>query len=153
MIVDRLVNKDFYLAADGHRLSRAFEFLLRLLKEGPADGRYDMDDEDVYALIRTYTTGDAAGKHYEAHRRYIDLQYMQSGREIVYWTPTEGLAPLGEYDADKDIVFFHDKPASAVGLEEGYFILLHPGDAHKPECSWQQPETVRKIVVKIGLKE
>jgi YhcH/YjgK/YiaL family protein len=36
-------------------------------------------------------------------------------------------------------------------LTPGSFALFYPEDAHKPNCAWDAPERVRKVVVKVRL--
>ena len=88
-------------------------------------------------------------KLYEAHRRYIDLQYLVEGRETIYWRPVERLDSGGGLRIGPDIVFFRDAAGSALLLEPGLFVVFYPDDAHKPGCHTDVPEQVRKIVVKI----
>ena len=76
---------------------------------------------------------------------------MLSGGEDIFWAPLPGLIPLGEYDADKDLLLYRDPPlVSRVHLAAGRFAVFHPGDAHKPGCAALAPEEVRKIVSRCG---
>ena len=44
-------------------------------------------------LVQQGTTKDAATQQVEAHRDFLDIQYLVKGEEIVGWAPTETLTP------------------------------------------------------------
>lgn len=132
--------------------ARAFAFL-EGVTPATADGRHEIDGDAVYALVQRYQTRPAAGMQMEAHRRYIDIQFIVRGREVINWAP---LATLSEvtlpYDATKDAGLFaavtHMVP---VRLATGQFAILFPDDAHAPCCAWDAPEDVVKVVVKVAV--
>lgn len=160
MIADRLEQLGRYRGLDP-RLDRGLEALARLAGEpavpgAPADGRHDLEGEQLYAILSTYEAGDPAAKSFEAHRRYIDIQAVLSGREELFWAPLAGLAESRPYSPAEDAAFFADPPGggTALPLEHGLFVVLFPQDAHKPGCR-ARPErggadgTVRKLVIKV----
>src|SRR2546423_457006 len=73
------------------RIQRALEYLCRF-EAHLKPGRYDLDGERVYALVQQYTTKPVEQSQFEAHRRYIDVQYVHAGRETILWAP---IATLG----------------------------------------------------------
>ncbi len=80
----------------------AYEFLSKLKDEIPAEGRYDLAD-GVFVNIQSYKTCERSTRQFEAHRDYIDLQYIISGREIIVVEDTEVLRKHGtakEYTPD-----------------------------------------------------
>ncbi len=44
-------------------------------------GRHDLDGDDLFALVQEYTTRAADECVWEAHRRYIDVQFVVTGAE------------------------------------------------------------------------
>lgn len=50
------------------------------------DGRYEFCD-GIYVNIETYVTYPRIERKFESHEKYIDIQYMISGREIVTVAP------------------------------------------------------------------
>jgi biofilm protein TabA len=142
LIADRLDHLERYRGLHP-RLDRGLEALRRLASESaasrahaPADGRHELEGEELYGSLSTYVTGEAAGRSYEAHRRYIDIQAVLSGRELLYWAPLAGLAVRRAYLEAEDVAFFEDPPGGGAGLllELGVFTVLFPQDAHKPGC-------------------
>src|SRR5689334_20928445 len=109
---------------------QAFEFLLAKAKPALAEGQIDIAGERMFARVAKYTTRDFEVAQPEAHRKYIDIQYLISGRETIYWTPlAETAAPVVQYDAEKDILFFgHNSRARPFELHTGDFCIFFPDD-------------------------
>jgi biofilm protein TabA len=152
MILDTLSLWHRYTALN-RRFAPAFEFL-RQLGPNPVDGRHDVQGDSVYALVQRYATRDAKGLRLEAHRRYIDIQYVMQGREAIYWAP---LALLDEvampYDPVKDAALYAASSAMApVPVSAGQIAILFPDDAHAPCCTWGEPADVIKVVVKVEVE-
>jgi len=149
MIVDRLENWKLYSGVHAG-LDTAFEFLKKAPLADLADGRHEISGEAVYALAQSYTT-DAKGGQWEAHRKYIDIQFVAGGRESVLWASVGEMAPSDEYNEKKDVIHFAEADGTPVHLAGGYFAVLFPDDAHKPKCVWGGPKAVKKIVVKVRM--
>ena len=151
MILTTLADADAISAlepgiAAGIRWLRAFEPSL-------ADGRHDVDGDDVFALVSTYPTGPATEKRFETHRVYLDLQYVAAGSERILHAPAAGLTVETPYDAAKDIAFYAEpKASSSLLLRAGDLAVFHPADAHKPGCMACGRDEVRKVVVKVRLR-
>jgi len=133
----------------------AVEKALRFLREAracpPADGRTAIDGEQIYAMIQSYESRDRNEPTFEAHRRYVDLQYILEGREVIGWSPLEHLAVTDPYNEDKDVVLGKVEPihAAPMPVQTGRLVVLFPEDAHAPGLAIDRPEPVRKIVVKV----
>ena len=82
----------------------------------------------------------------EAHRKYIDIQYVIAGVEEMGWNARiRCQQPHGQYDAEKDIEFFADTPNSYVTVHPGEFVIFFPDDAHAPLIGRGE---VHKVVIK-----
>lgn len=136
-------------------LRKALEFLR---ERGPtlADGRHEMTD-GMFAMVSTGVPGDPAGKLFETHVKYADLQYGLEGGERILVVPAEGMAVVDDRLEESDIRF-HAEPGGGLvhdfTLTPGAFLLLLPEDAHKPGCYAGFAEC-RKAVVKmpVGMLE
>ena len=153
MIFDTLKHLGRYRGLDS-RLDRGLEALGRLTAQPPAaDGRRELEGEELYASLSSYRTSAPAEKPFEAHRRYIDIQAVLAGRETLHWAPLERLAPRGEDSPGDDVAFYEDPPEGAIGLPlgPGSFVVLFPQDAHQPGCrpAAGGGEAVRKLVIKV----
>ncbi|MDA1038980.1 MAG: YhcH/YjgK/YiaL family protein [Planctomycetota bacterium] len=152
MILDTLHHADRYVGLNP-RFARAFEFLRRLGPD-PAVGRHDIDGDLAYALVQTYPTRPAAGVELEAHRRYIDIQYLARGREVILWAPVADLEAALLYEASKDVeIFSRSADVIAVPVRAGQVMILYPDDAHAPCCHWGEPTHVLKVVIKVAVSE
>ena len=150
MILDSLPQWRRY-AALHTRLAQAFAFLEQATPDS-ADGRHAIDGDAVFALVQRYQTRPAAGP-LEAHRRYVDVQYLLRGREVIQWAPLASLSTIARpYDEKQDAgLFAADAGVASVPVSAGQFMILCPDDAHAPCCAWAEPESVVKIVVKVAV--
>jgi YhcH/YjgK/YiaL family protein len=151
MILTTLADADA-LAALGPGIESGVRWL-RSFDPAIADGRHDIDGDDVFALVSTYHTGPATEKRFETHRVYLDLQYVAAGSERILHAPASGLAVESPYDEAKDIAFYTEpKASSSLLLRAGDLAVFHPADAHKPGCMAGGRDEVRKVVVKVRIR-
>ena len=111
------------------------------------DGREDIDGDNVFANIMTVETKPANDTP-EAHRKYIDIQYLISGHECIDVGPLEDMERQVEARPQNDI-WFYQGPLDRITIGDGRYAVLFPGDAHAPCICRTVPETVRKVVVKV----
>lgn len=145
MIVDQLKNKSFYVKEETG-FSKAFTFLEDFLKNPLEDGRYEIDEDNVFAIVQSYET--KANGMLEAHNDYIDIQFMAKGCEKIEYANRENLGILKKYE--NDIVFLEDSNEnSSLILKKNNFAIFYPQDAHKPCLAVKHPQKVVKVVVKV----
>ena len=147
MILDRLEYSDRYIGL-GDRMTKAFQYLGHTQWQDFEDGRHDIG-ASAYMLIQSYETKDPAGVPFEAHRKFIDIQLVLAGKELMGWASVDSLDSEGGYSEDKDVEMFRGSSPAAVVVEAGWFVVFMPEDAHQPCCHWDQPSSVRKVVVKV----
>ncbi len=145
MIFDQLSNAAQYTAL--HPLfAEGFRFI-NDLPAGTAPGRYELGG-GAYALVQEYQTQTAEGARYEAHRKFIDIQYIFSGEEVCYYAPISQMI-ADEYQPEKDYLGL-EGDGFALPLKAGEFAIFFPRDAHLPSrMTSAGPKPVRKVVVKI----
>jgi biofilm protein TabA len=149
MIVDRLENADQY--CDMHpAFEKTFAFLRRSdLAELSAD-RHDIDGDRLFCSISKGPGRPRSEANLEAHRKYIDIQYVIAGTEEYGWKPTADChITHTPYDAEKDIGFFQDQPDSWNQVPAGSFVIFFPQDAHAPLVSEGE---IHKAVLKIAVE-
>jgi biofilm protein TabA len=150
MILDSLDSSGRYQAL-GTGIALGLAYLQSFDLDTP-DGRYTLDGDDLFALVQSYGTGPATGKKFEAHRAYIDIQFVARGSERILHTRSEGLAVEIPYLEEKDVEFFADPYASSsILLGPGDFAIFFPNDAHKPGCMAGGRTEVKKVVVKVSV--
>jgi YhcH/YjgK/YiaL family protein len=151
MIVDRLENADLY-APLSPRFARAFAALRDHAFVNQPDGRYEIDGDRLYCLVQRYTTRPPEKCNLEAHRRYIDIQLIVSGEELIRVAPAGGLELRQGYDPGSDKALFHPREGmSSVRLPALSFALFFPQDAHMPCMQADGPAEVHKAVVKVRI--
>jgi YhcH/YjgK/YiaL family protein len=151
MIYDTLENFPKYFPA-GSPLFRALSFAVAFESSRP-DGRYEIESEKVFALISSYETCAASHNSFEIHRNYADVQVVVDGEEKVDVSLTSGLKALGEYDKEKDKVSLQSPGEStSLVMRPGYFAVIYPNEAHRPNCDLHGKRHVRKIVVKVRME-
>jgi YhcH/YjgK/YiaL family protein len=151
MILDTLANSTRYEALNS-RFAKAFAFL-RTVDGTQALGRHDLDGDHCFALVQTYATKSIESAKFEAHRKYIDVQFICNGRETILWAP---LAAMKEetmaYSEEKEAALWKLVPdITPLHMSAGHFAILFPEDAHAPCVEWEKPEQVFKVVVKVAV--
>ncbi len=150
MIVDVLKNSNLYTSVNSN-FTKAFEFIQNYMSNSIPVGRYDIEGTDVFALVQSYESQPQSEKKAEAHKKYIDIQFVASGKEIIYWSNIDGMVDSIPYNEEKDIVFFKEREGTPVKLEGGSFAILFPEDVHTPGCIWGEASNINKIVIKIKI--
>ena len=148
MIYDNNKNKEkYYSLHDGFKLG--FDFIQKAITEKFPVGKYEIDGKRVWASVQEYLSKDEAKA--EAHRKYIDIQYIVSGKEQMKCACIDTCKTKIEYNDEKDVEFF--EPASSVTMvcKEGDFAIFFPNDVHTPSLKINENEQVKKIVVKVQL--
>ena len=148
MIIDRLENAARY-AALHPGFPAAFEFLKRAKVAELAAGRHEVDGDRLYAMVIRGPGRGRGGAKLEAHRNYIDIQYVASGTDEMGWKlASECQQSEGGYDAGKDNEHFGDEPVIWFAVPAGMFAAFFPEDAHAPMGGEGEQE---KIVMKVAV--
>ena len=69
------------------RWEKAFKFLKNNDLAKLELKRYDIDGDDLFATVSEYMSKNEETTKFEAHRKYIDIQYVISGKEIMNIAP------------------------------------------------------------------
>jgi biofilm protein TabA len=133
-------------------MKKAFAFLRKDLRE-LADGKIEIDGTRVFAIVQRYETIKTDTPKFEYHRKYIDIQLIVSGEEIIGWAPEENMTIDEPYNAEKDICFggVAAKEWTPMHLHAGQLAVLYPEDGHAPKLAYGAASQVMKIVVKVAV--
>ncbi len=134
-------------------MQKAIDFLRQNRgRELPA-GKVEIDGKRVVASVQAYETIVTDAPKMEAHRKYIDVQFIVSGEEVIAWTPLERLTITQAYDETKDNCFgtVPSKEVTRVYLRAGQLAVLYPEDGHAPKLAAGKSAPVNKIVVKVAV--
>ena len=101
-------------------------------------------------MVSSGTTSPLDGAVLEAHAKFLDIQYILEGSEVMGWAPTDSLTPEGEFNREQDYGLFTGD-SIPVTVPAGYCYVVFPEDAHAPGKHLDAPLTYTKIVVKLAL--
>ncbi len=149
MIIDQINNVSLYYNVHP-KFKHAFEFIQHMDVNNIPAGRYEIDGENMYALVQEYNTKLKEQGVWEAHRCYIDLQYVVQGLEGIGYANIHHLQQ-DEYQASKDFLPLHGE-GDLVTVHSGSFVLLFPEDAHMPGMAVGASAPVKKVVIKIAVE-
>lgn len=146
MIIDKIENQSIYKSINT-RFEKAFDFINKTDLTQIDLGKHEIDGDEIFAIVMEYKTKDKSECKYEAHHKYIDLQYVISGTEYVGVATLTDQTPVETnsendyelYDIDADLIRFHANT----------FMLFFPDDIHMPGVSFREASTIKKVVVKI----
>lgn len=148
MIIDRLQNPAVITWLPP-RLKQAVDYLLTTDLTTLSLGRHDLDGDRLFALVQEYTTRKPDECVWEAHRMYIDVQYVVRGTERMGYANIAQAREREPYDGARDVAFF--EPADDyVTVREGMLAIFGPEDVHAPCGAAGHPGAVRKIIVKVA---
>jgi YhcH/YjgK/YiaL family protein len=145
--------KEFAVSYFTHkeRWDKAFAFLRENDLTKLELRRYDIDGNDLYAVVSEYLTKNEEDARYEAHRQYIDIQYVISGKELIGIAHASDIKEILEpYDFNKDIVFMTVNLINNSPANPDRFFIFFPDDIHRPGLKDGENSIVRKIVVKVN---
>ena len=133
-----------------HRVNQAIEYLKGLQISEEDYGKKVIVNDDFFFTVQHYTTKSEKDCGLESHKKYIDIQLMLQGEEVMDICDTSRLSIKTEYDEEKDIMFWNIPSRMArTTLKTGDYIVLYPENAHRGAVSLEGPEKVVKIVGKV----
>jgi len=150
MIYDKIDNLEIYSG-----ISEDIHLGLEWLRDVNPDiekGVYEISPR-VKAIVSEYTTKEVNENGYEAHRDYIDIQYLLKGSEKICCLPLEYLKETKPYNKDIDAAFYEQvdvKPQEMI-VGNGYFAIFYPQDGHMPCLNVDKPVEVKKVVIKVKI--
>ncbi|MEI6946023.1 YhcH/YjgK/YiaL family protein [Paraflavisolibacter sp. H34] len=148
MVIDTLENAGKY-ASLHPRLAQAFEYLKTLDLNALEVGKFEIDGRDLHASVSSKDGVKAEDAKFEAHNSYIDIQLCLQGSETIGWTPRAKVTqPKGEFNTEKDVIFYSDKPEMYFTLTDGQFVIFYPEDVHAPMIG---EGNIKKLVVKVKI--
>ncbi len=149
MIIDTLQNSDLYTNVHP-KFKQAFDFLKNTNLDELSTGKHEIDGELIFAIINKYETNTPEIVKLEAHKKYIDLQYVHHGNETLGFTSYTKQSPSQDYVESDDFQLF-EEDFDSISFKKGMFSILYPDDIHAPGLQLGNKENVVKVVIKIQL--
>ena len=141
--------------ADFTSYPKAVQRAIKYLKENDfvnmEPGVYELEGKLMYAQVFDAETGSVNEKRPEVHEKYLDVQFLASGREKLGFTPDTGNYEIDEKFDERDLIFYKSvENEGFITSTPGCFCVFFPTDVHRPACADGEPMTVRKVVVKVS---
>lgn len=127
-------------------LTEEIEKLMK--KDSCVPGRYEM--EHGYYMIQAGKTTPIEDGVFETHKKYIDVQIVLQGEEILEWCESKKLKKESAYDSEKDVEFFSGRGVP-IRITQGMCYILFEEDAHKACCHIENPSQYVKAVLKFRI--
>lgn len=131
------------------KLTEALDYIKNLDKNSLTPGKHEVNVDFFYNYME-YEAKEPMDNIYEAHKNYVDIQYIVEGQEHVDVSFEEYMELDTPYDTEKDIMFFKNpqKYFSRI-LRPGEYVIVLPHELHKPGQKVGENGTVKKIVGKV----
>ncbi|GAB4094028.1 YhcH/YjgK/YiaL family protein [Flaviaesturariibacter terrae] len=127
--------------------NKAIDFLRSQKLETLAAGKYPLAGDSVFVSV-TYGPEKAFDStKWEAHRKYIDVQYIIDGQEKMGVAPLASARELMPYNEAKDAANYSAEGSYYVADPSRFFIFF-PQDVHRPNIKVAEG-SVRKLVIKV----
>lgn len=148
MILDTFENLSSYCCLNSG-FEKALNFLSRDdLKDFPPN-KYEIEGEEIFAIIVNETGKDKNDGTLEIHQKYIDIQFVLSGTDEMGWKPKQQCSsPIGQYDKEKDVLFFNDKPSTWFSVKANSYAIFFPEDCHMAMFS---ENNIHKVIIKVAV--
>lgn len=149
MIIDTLANATKYSSLNP-LFAQAFDYINQNDIANLPDGTTQIA-EGLKMIVNKGNgkTSEASLAKFECHDKNIDIQICVTGVETMAWKPREKCeVPNGDYNPDKDVRFFSDKPDMFFQLTNNQFVIFYPEDVHAPMIGEGE---IKKIVIKVKI--
>lgn len=147
MIFDILKHAELYFPLH-EKMKVAFDYLRNNDFDNIEPGNYEIDGEDVYAIVQQYDSKPLSAGKWEAHKKYLDIQYVHSGKEKMGYSNSQKMIVTQEYSSYNDIMFLKGEGNFLIA-EAGTFAIFLPTDIHMPGIALNLSTPVKKVVIKI----
>lgn len=126
---------------------KAVEYIEKTDLSELENGKHVIDGDNLFVLINDSQMKTPEQARLEVHNDYIDIQVPLSCEESFGVKPrSECAEPDGEFNAEKDILFYHDKDWTTVTIKPGEAITFDPDTAHAPLIG---EGTIHKAIFKV----
>jgi YhcH/YjgK/YiaL family protein len=132
------------------RWDKAFKFLKDNDLSKLELKKYPIEGDNLFATVSEYTSKNIEDSKFEGHKKYIDIQYVAEGSEMIGIVPESQVTKItDQYNPDNDIAFFAVGKFSEFKATPDRFFIFLPSDIHRPGVKVSDNSKVRKIVVKV----
>lgn len=149
MIYANLSNASRYFGIHP-RLDAALKLLTPAFLSTVGPARQSIEGDLLYVTRFDVQTSTDETRSFEYHRRYLDIFTLAEGCERVDIATPEALCVTEQHD---DYWGCTGSAEQSVILTPGRFLVLFPGDAHRPGMAAGEARNIARIVFKICIEE
>lgn len=116
-------------------------------------GRYEIDGDDMFAVVQEIETVKKSDRKAECHSKYIDVQYLVCGDEEVIGVgraSEHNMIVEDQLDTNDYALYQEVHGEFDVILNPGMFVVFFPSDLHRPGCSRNGEMKLKKVVIKVN---
>jgi len=105
----------------------------------------------AFVLEQGYETRLRADGFFESHRKYVDIQALLDGEELMEVADIARMTLRQPYNEDRDLIIYEDSSdVSLLRVFPGQAAIFFPEDVHMPTLRIRSdPVSVRKCVIKV----
>jgi len=105
----------------------------------------------AFVIEQCYETRLRADGFFESHRKYIDVQVVVEGEELMEVADVARMTVRQPYNDKRDLIVYDDNTdASLLRVHAGQAAVFYPSDVHMPTLRVRAAgSNVRKCVVKV----
>lgn len=162
-IIGRLpdISKHF---KDMEQFQKAFEYFEKALdtnheihqriQDLPMDAFEKVDlGNGIFALEQKFISKERSDCFLESHIKYIDIQLIVTGEELMECCDIHKCKVLTKYDKDKDLITYEDfNEMNKIRLQPGDFAIYFPQDIHLGCQRVGSPIECTKTVIKMPIE-
>jgi YhcH/YjgK/YiaL family protein len=151
MIADKIENASLY-SGISEQIAKALQILGSKEISTAAEGKHEVEGSKLFYLVQKYSTKPRNEGQLEAHKKYIDIQYVLDGQESIFVENLSACKLASAYNEnDEAAIYDVPKSFSDIYLSKGMFCILFPQDGHLPCRTAVSESKVHKIVFKVAI--
>lgn len=115
-----------------------------------ADGKYPLSDDETFVILVSAQTEPREQRMAEIHKKYVDVQIVLQGEECFGYSNRLAAEPSVLVELENDLLLIDEvEQENFVDLHANDFVVFFPNQIHRPLCAVNQPQAVRKAIIKI----
>ena len=134
------------------RWQNAFQYLKTTDLTNAVVGKTELEGENLFASIAEYLPKNREEVRFESHQKYIDIQYVIKGEELMGITTRDNVTVDEAYNEENDIAFYKSESGDYRLATPRNFLIFFPDDMHRPSISTGDSVWVKKVVVKVKVE-
>jgi biofilm protein TabA len=140
------------MAESYYKFKSRWDMAFKFLKDNDLTtltGTHNIDSTNVYVIAVDYNSKDKSDTRYESHKRYVDIQYVAVGEEMMGKTTMDSAEVAVPYSEANDIAYYKFDGGNYYKATPKNFFIFFPGELHRPSIKVGESVPIKRIVVKV----